>query len=177
MGVSIYAGIKLSQQPLHSQTFTVETEPIGLLAGALRRRVRSLVEARAQQYGLSGQQFWMFVAVIELEAPSLAAVAHRVRSDLPTASRAMHDLVVQGLVVDERLPDNRRQSRFLLTRKGGALRPKALALAVAVRKAVDAGLSASERRAVRRGLRKVIAHLDHLLDEAGIHAEAAVAAD
>lgn len=155
---------------MRSQTFTLDTEPIGLLAGALRRRIRALVEVRVAPYQLSAQQFWMFVAVAELPEPSLADIARRVRSDLPTASRAMKELLLRDLVVDERSPDNRRRSRLLLTRSGKGLKPRLLALAKEVRDSVDAGLSQAERHAVRAGLRKAIAHLEGLLSEEGLTA-------
>jgi DNA-binding MarR family transcriptional regulator len=150
------------------QTFTAETEPIGLLAGALRSRIRALVEARAAPHGLSSQHFWMFIAVAELREPSLADVAARVRADLPTASRGMKELLQQGLVIDDRAPNNRRRSRFLLTRRGQKLRPKLLALAREVRRSVETGLTVAERRAVRHGLRKAIAHVEMLLAARGL---------
>ena len=163
----------LSQQRLHLQTFTAEAEPIGLLAGALRSRIRTLVEARAEPFGLSALQFWMFVAVAEMHEPSLADVAARVRSDLPTASRAMKELFVRGMVIDDRPPSNRRRSRFLITARGRRVKPKLLALAHEVRRTVEIGLTPKERRAVRHGLRKAIAHVENLLHEEGLPLPAA----
>jgi DNA-binding MarR family transcriptional regulator len=165
--------LTLSQQRLHLQTFTAETEPIGLLAGALRSRIRTLVEARAEPYGLSALQFWMFVAVVELPEPSLADVAARVRSDLPTASRAMKELFVRGMVIDDRPASNRRRSRFLLTPRGRRVKPRLLALAQEVRRSVEEGLTPGERRAVRYGLRKAITHVENLLHQEGLPLPAA----
>lgn len=148
---------------LSKQSFSSDDEPIGLLAGALRRRIRELVSIRVEPHGLTAQQFWMLIAVAELSESSLAELAARRRADMPTSSRILKALAKQGLVSDAGSPEDRRRARFVLTPRGRALIPKLMPIATEVRKGVVAGLTAAEQKAVRNGLRKVIEHLDSLL--------------
>jgi DNA-binding MarR family transcriptional regulator len=145
---------------LSKQVFAANDEPIGLLAGALRRRIRELVTARVARFDLTAQQFWMLVAVSELSSPKLADIAARQRMDMPTASRVMKALSARGLVRDEGALEDRRRSAYALTAQGKKLEGRLLAVAAEVRGAVTSALTEAEARAVRRGLRKAIAHLD-----------------
>jgi DNA-binding MarR family transcriptional regulator len=145
---------------LSKQVFAANDEPIGLLAGALRRRIRELVSARVSRFGLTAQQFWMLVAVSELSAPKLADIASRQRMDMPTASRVMKALSARGLVRDEGAREDRRRSCYALTARGRKLADRLLPVAAEVRGAVTAALTEAEAKAVRRGLRKAIDHLD-----------------
>jgi len=151
---------------LSKQAFAANDEPIGLLAGALRRRIRELVTARVARHRLTAQQFWMLVAVSELSAPKLADLAGRQRMDMPTASRVMKVLADRGLVRDEGAPEDRRRSCFTLTARGRALAARLLPVAAEVRGAVTDALTPAEARAVRRGLRKAIDHLDRQIARA-----------
>src|SRR6185295_16703020 len=147
---------------LSKQVFAANDEPIGLLAGALRRRIRELVTARVARFRLTAQQFWILVAVSELSAPKLADLAARQRMDMPTASRVMKALSARGLVRDE----DRRRSCYALTARGRRLADQVLPVAAEVRGAVAAALTPAEARAVRRALRKAIDHLDRQIARA-----------
>jgi DNA-binding MarR family transcriptional regulator len=147
---------------LSKQAFAADDEPIGLLAGALRRRIRELVSAKVARFDLTAQQFWVLVAVSELEAPKLVDVAARQRMDAPTASRVMKALASRGLVRDEGALEDRRRSCYVLTAAGRKLAARLLPVAAFVRGAVVEALTPAEARAVRRGLRKAIAHIDRL---------------
>jgi len=151
---------------LSKQGYAANDEPIGLLAGALRRRIRELVTARVSRFGLTAQQFWMMVAVSELSAPKLADIAARQRMDMPTASRVMKALSTRGLVRDEGAREDRRRSCYALTPRGRALAGRLLPGAAEVRGAVSGALTPAEARAVRRGLRKAIDHLDRQIARA-----------
>jgi len=145
---------------LSKQAFSPDEEPIGLLAGALRRRIRELVASKVERFHLTAQQFWTLVAVSELSAPRLLDVAARQRMDMPTASRVMKALAERGLVRDVGAREDRRRSCYALTAPGKRLAARLLPVAAEVRNAVAEALTPAEARAVRRGLRKAIAHLD-----------------
>src|SRR3954470_5383905 len=114
---------------LSKQVFVAEDEPIGLLAGALRRRIRELVSAQVARFGLTAQQFWVLVAVSELEAPKLVDVAPRQRMDMPTASRVMKALASRGLVRDEGALEDRRRSCYAFTASGRRMAARLLPVA------------------------------------------------
>src|SRR5258706_3203199 len=114
---------------LSKQAFAVDDEPIGLLAGALRRRIRELVSTKVARFRLTAQQFWILVAVSELSAPALADVAGRQRMDMPTASRVMKALAARGLVPDEGTREDRRRSCYALTASGRRLAARLLPVA------------------------------------------------
>ena len=48
-------------------------EPIGLLIGAVRRRIRQAVGSHVRRYHLTTQQFWVLVAIYEHPGFSLRA--------------------------------------------------------------------------------------------------------
>src|SRR6476646_9697565 len=111
-------------------------EPTGILISAVRRRIKQAVWARVEPYGVTPQQFWILVALLETQTPSLAELAERIRSDEPTASRLVRSLVVRKLVLDQRLPDNRRRARFSLTSKGKELAATLYPIAQEIRQTV-----------------------------------------
>jgi len=137
-------------------------EPVGLLIGAVRRRVKQAVGNRARPYGLSPQQFWMLVGVAEHRGASLSELAGRLRVDTPTASRVVATLVKRGLVRVTGDPDDRRRCRLDPTARGTALARRLQPVAAEMRGALVAGLTPTEHETLRRLLRRVIANLDRL---------------
>jgi len=137
-------------------------EPIGLLIGAVRRRIRQAVGHHVRRYRLSTQQFWMLVAISEHPGLSLGELAARVRIDLPTASRVVAALMRRKLVQVKGDASDRRRARLHLRAPGEVLARELQGLAAAVRAAVVHGLSTAEQTALRSGLRKIIANMDRL---------------
>ena len=62
-------------------------EPVGLLIGAVRRRIKQALASHARRYHLTTQQFWVLVAIYEHPGFSLGELAAHLRMDKPTASR------------------------------------------------------------------------------------------
>jgi DNA-binding MarR family transcriptional regulator len=143
-------------QPLQSQ------EPIGFLVAVARRRLKGVVSARTRAFGLTAQEFWVLVSLLEQGGASLRDLAARIRVDPPAASRLVDSLARKGFVSMERDPADRRRLR--LEARGPSLRRRAeiLALAGEVRSAVGAGFSEREAAALRAGLRRVIENVDRL---------------
>jgi DNA-binding MarR family transcriptional regulator len=135
-------------------------EPVGLLIGAARRRIKQVVGRRLKGRGLTPPQFWVLLAVQEGRAPSVSALAELMHGDQPTASRIVAALVKRKLVRVEADPADRRRARLVSTAAGDALRPELSALAGAVREAIVAGMGEDEQEAMRRGLRKVMDNMD-----------------
>jgi DNA-binding MarR family transcriptional regulator len=137
-------------------------EPVGLLIGAARRSIKQVVGRRVGRYRLTPQQFWLLLAIQEGRAPSLGALADRLRGDQPTASRIVAALVRRKLVRVSVDPADRRRMLLTCTPAGDALRAPLAKVAAEIRGAVVAGMDDAEQEAIRAGLRKVIENMDRL---------------
>ena len=139
-------------------------EPIGLLIGAVRRRIRQAVGSHVRRYHLTTQQFWVLVAIHEHPGFSLGQLARHLRMDEPTASRVVATLMKRKLVQVKGDAADRRRACIHLKAPGAALGKELRELVTAVRAAVVQGLSAAEQAALRASLRKIIANMDRLQD-------------
>lgn len=135
-------------------------EPIGLLVAAVRRRLKQAVDARVRHHGLSPQQFWLLVAIREVEGYSLQRLAARQRMDAPTASRVVAGLVRRGLVRMDPDPADGRRARLRLTPRGRRVAQQMLALALEVREATAHGLTVREQQQARALLRRMLDNLE-----------------
>ncbi len=144
------------------QTHGRADEPVGLLIGAARRRIKQAVGRRASRFRLTPQQFWILLAIQGGRATSLGALAERLRGDQPTASRVVAALVRRKLVRVDVDPADRRRTLLRCTAAGTALKPRLAALATEMRAAIVDGMDAAEEDVLRAGLRKVIDNIDRL---------------
>jgi len=137
-----------------------EQEPVGLLIGAARRRIKQAVGHHLRGHGLTPQQFWVLVNVSEREGLALRELAERLRLDHPTTSRIVSLLRRRRLMRMGGHPGDRRRCCLGLTATGrelvGELRP----LAREVREAVVQGMSAADQDRLRRLLRQVMANME-----------------
>ena len=140
-----------------------EHEPVGLLIGAARRRIKQAVFARVRRHRLSPQQFWFLIAILELEGLSMRELGQRARVDPPTTSRIVTALVARGLLRVEADPRDRRRARLRLTPKGRGLAEQVHPIAAEIRGSVEEGLTPREGEALRSLLHRVIANLDRYL--------------
>lgn len=143
-----------------SKHILVQQEPIGILVGAVRRRIKQIVAARVSRYGLTPRQFFVLVAVYEHEGCSLGEITGYVRMDQPSASRVIAALARRKRVRIEADPGDRRRGRLFLTAVGRALARKLHPIALDIRSAAETGLDSSERDTLRALLAKVIANID-----------------
>ena len=139
-------------------------EPVGLLIGAARRRIKQALGSHARRYHLTTQQFWVLVAIYEHPGFSLGELATQLRMDKPTASRLVFTLVKRKLVQVRGDAADRRRARLHLEAAGTAVGRELLELATAVRAAVVRGFTAGELTALRDSLRKIIANMDRFQD-------------
>ncbi len=137
-----------------------EQESIGLLVAVTRRRIKQAVGRRVRSQGLSAQQFWLLVAIVEREGQSLRELAERLRTDQPTTSRIVTTLIGKKLVREEGDPRDRRRCCLRLTAAGRTLAERLHPLALEVRAAIVGGLGPSDQAALRNGLRKIIHNMD-----------------
>lgn len=143
-----------------SKHIMAQQEPVGILVGAVRRRIKQIVAARVSRYGLTPQQFLVLVAAYEHEGCSLGEIAGHVRMDQPTASRVIAALARRKRVRIEADPGDRRRGRLVLTAGGRALARKLYPIALEIRSAAETGLDASERETLRALLAKVMANIE-----------------
>ena len=145
---------------------TPRHEPIGLLIGAMRRRIKQITATVAREHRLSPQQFWILIAIARGTGQSLRQLAEDRRMDVPTACRVVDALVKRGLVLSEADPGDRRRTRLALTKPGGVLAARLLPVADDIRATVESPLSPREREAVVTGLRKMLSNLDRQVERA-----------
>jgi DNA-binding MarR family transcriptional regulator len=138
----------------------LQQEPVGLLIGATRRRIKQAVGHRLRAHGLTVQQFWVLVAVREREGCALRELAEKLRLDQPTASRIVGLLQRRKLVRVGGHPDDRRRRSLRLTPAGAALAEQVYPLAREIREAIVHGLAPAEQDHLRRLLRHVIANME-----------------
>lgn len=153
---------------------TEAEEPIGLLIGAVRRRIKQAIGSRVQPYRLTSQQFWVLVAIHEHPGYSLGELAAHIRMDVPTASRVVATLMKRKLVQTRDDANDRRRACLHLRPSGAALGSELLDLAAGVRAAAVQGLSRAEQTALRISLRKIIDNMERF-QRAGAAAVAASA--
>jgi DNA-binding MarR family transcriptional regulator len=140
-------------------------EPISLLIGAARRRIKRAVADRVREHGLSPMQFWVLINVDEADGASLSEIAVRLRMDVPTASRTVTQLLKRKFVRAEGDEGDRRRLHLRLAPAGKERIEPLRALAADLRGATVHGLSKEEEEALRTLLRKIIANLDKLVGE------------
>lgn len=133
---------------------------LGTLAAAVRRRLKHVVGARLQPYGLTIQQFWVILVLHEKGPASLHPLAQQVWMDDPTASRVVKAMVGRGWLTTK--PDPRHGRRILIDIAPSAL-PMARelqGLSTEIRAAMVAGLSAEQQEMMQGGLRTMIGNLE-----------------
>jgi MarR family transcriptional regulator, transcriptional regulator for hemolysin len=135
-------------------------EPVGLLIGAVRRRIKQALGSHVRRHQLTTQQFWVLVAIHEHPGYSLGELATHLRMDKPTASRVVFTLMQRKLVQVRGDATDRRRARLHLEAAGAAAARDLLELATAVRAAVVRGFTTSELAALRASLRKIVVNMD-----------------
>jgi DNA-binding MarR family transcriptional regulator len=140
----------------------LQHEPVGRLIGVARRRIKQVVGRRLRDHRLSPQQFWVLVNLGESPDISLSELAERLHMDDPTASRIVGALTVRRLARVQPHPTDRRRRCLGLTPAGVALARRVAPIALEVRRAVEAGLTPSERDNLRSLLRRVIENVERL---------------
>jgi len=135
-------------------------EPVGLLIGTVRSRIRQAVGGRVQRYHLTSQQFWILVAIHEHPGFSLGELAAHLHMDTPTASRLVFALMKRKLVEGRDDAADRRRACLHLDARGAALGAELHELATTVRAAVVRGFSRTQLATLRGLLRKIVANMD-----------------
>ena len=150
----------------HPPVEFLERVPLGQLVAATRRRIKQALWSHLQEEGLTPQQYWTVMVLMEHGPHSLHDLAMRVWIDDPTACRIVKGLTARGVVVSE--PDPRHGRRIIIRLAPGTepLQKRIRAVAERVRGAVDWGLGEQEKAALRTTLMKIIANMDALEAEA-----------
>jgi len=143
-----------------SRQLLLQQEPVGLLIGAARRRIKQAVGHRLRPHGLTPQQFWVLVAIRERAGLALRELAERLRLDQPTASRIVTLLRRRKLVRIGGHPADRRRCSLRLTGAGAELIGELYPLAREVREAVVQGMSPADQDRFRRLLRQVMTNME-----------------
>lgn len=136
---------------------------LGILAAAVRRRLKQVISARLAVHGITLQQFWVILVLGESGGTSLHPLAQRVWMDDPTASRVVKSLVERGLVTTQPDPHHGRRIIISLDPEAQPLARELQGLAAEVRAGLVRGLGEDQQALLRQGLRHMIANLDGML--------------
>ena len=139
-----------------------ETEPLGRLIAAARRNISRAVAGRVRSHGLNPARFWLLINLLEAPGLSLGALAERIRTDEPVASRIVASLRRRRLVHVRTDTRDRRRHRLELTAQGADLATRLAPLAAEVRAGVEEGFSPEEKAALGRFLMRVIENASRL---------------
>ncbi len=136
---------------------------LGTLASAVRRRLKHVVTAQIAPYGITLQQFWVILVLLEQGPQSLHPLAKQVWMDDPTASRVVKAMAERGLVHTQ--PDPRHGRRILISLPPASLplAQELQTLATGIRGQVVAGMSPDHQAAMRLGFNLMISNLDAML--------------
>ena len=133
--------------------------PLIKLIGTARRQIRQTFWARFASHGLTPQQGWI-LRVLSAHGPmSLHCLSQWVFMDDPTACRIVRTLQDKGLVDSVPDPSHGRRNIVSVSAAGAQLTPALDALAEALGRDLEAGLTAAEKLQLRTILLKVIANL------------------
>jgi DNA-binding MarR family transcriptional regulator len=136
---------------------------LGTLASAVRRRLKHVVTSRLAPYGLTSQQFWVLLVLLEGGPCSLHPLAQQVWMDDPTASRVVKGMVELGLLRTKPDPKHGRRILISLTTSAIPLAHELQGLATELKAGLVLGIGADQQAAMRLGLLAMITNLDGML--------------
>ena len=113
---------------------------------------------RLDAIGLTYPQYLVFMVLWEQDGITVKALGDRLFLDSGTITPLVKRLEARGLLRRQRDDEDERLVRIFLTDEGRALRARALAVPLAVGKALDGSPEAGE--AMRQGLRQLRERLD-----------------
>jgi DNA-binding MarR family transcriptional regulator len=136
---------------------------LGTLASAVRRRLKHVVASRLAPYGLTSQQFWVLLVLLEGGPCSLHPLAQQVWMDDPTASRVVKGMVELGLLHTRPDPKHGRRILISLAASSTPLAQELQGLAAELKSGLVLGLEKNQQEAMRLGLLAMISNLDGML--------------
>lgn len=141
-------------------------ESFGYVVNHLGRLFARALERRLAGHGVALGQFAPLIVLWEEEGVTQSEIARRLDLEQPTVANTLRRMERDGLVRVEPDPDNRRQVLIYLTDRGRALNGPLTAEARAINAQAAAALSAEEREALFRSMRKLVAVFKEPGDEA-----------
>ena len=136
---------------------------LGTLASAVRKRLKHVVASRLVPYGLTIQQFWVMLVLLEHGPCSLHPLAQQVWMDDPTASRVVKAMVERGLLRTKPDPKHGRRILISLTASSASLAQELQGLAAEIKSGLVMGIGADQQAAMRLGLLAMVTNLDGML--------------
>lgn len=140
----------------------LDRAPLGQLIAATRRRIKQALWSHLAEEGLTPQQYWMLMVLLEHGPHSLHDLAGKVCIDDPTACRIVKALTARGLTASSPDPDHGRRILIRLAPGTEALQKRLKGMAAEVRGGLESGFSDDEKAVLRSGLLRVIANMDAL---------------
>jgi DNA-binding MarR family transcriptional regulator len=140
----------------------LDRAPLGQLIAATRRRIKQALWSHLTAEGLTPQQYWMLMVLIEHGPHSLHDLAGKVCIDDPTACRIVKALTGRKLTASAPDPDHGRRILIRMAPGTEALQKRLKAVAARVRGGMESGFGEEEKARLRSGLMKVIANMEAL---------------
>jgi len=138
-----------------AQEFVIE-DSLGYLVNRAARSMAQQLADELRPAGVGIGQWAVLMFLWARDGMSQAELSRVVAIEPPTMVRNIDRMVRDGLVRREGDPDDRRIARIYLTDRGRALRDELVPKAAAVNAATLERLTASEGRALRRLLGKLL---------------------
>lgn len=139
---------------------TLTQAGLGTLAAAVRRRLKHVVGTRLVPYGLTIQQSWVMLVLLEHGPTSLHPLAQQVWMDDPTASRVVKAMVGRGLLRTQPDPHHGRRILISLTHEAMPLALQLQDMFSGIKESLVAGIDPEHQALLRQGLLAMIANLD-----------------
>ena len=140
----------------------LDRAPLGQLIAATRRRIKQALWSHLTEEGLTPQQYWMLMVLLEHGPHSLHELAGKVCIDDPTACRIVKALTARGFTASSPDPDHGRRILIRMAPGTEALQKRLKSMAAKVRGGLESGFTDEEKAVLRSGLMRVIANMDAL---------------
>jgi MarR family transcriptional regulator for hemolysin len=145
--------------PKPRKLYDVDSAPTALL-GRLTRRLRYRVDARLEQYGVTGVQWNLLARLANEDGLSQTTLQHRMGIEGATLTNIVQRLQRDGLIVRTADSEDRRRQRVWLTDKSRLLLPQIARQIERHRREVQRGLTEADLATLAALLRRIEENLE-----------------
>ncbi len=99
-----------------------DIELLGKYLSRIHRCSRALMDKRLRHLGIGGGQFGFMMTLYRKDGISQRNLSETLKLDKTTITRSIRPLLENGYIVRKRDPEDRREYKILLTKKGHSIR-------------------------------------------------------
>ncbi len=135
--------------------------PIGKYLSIAHREFNSYLKAKLKDYDIDRGELPFLIALYHKEGVSQQNLCAYYQLDKAIAVRMMKKLEDQGYVVKKRNPEDLRQYKIYLTKKGEDLRPILMGIFQEISSTMTEGMDEREQKVLVKLLKRTIKNLGH----------------